>query len=210
MGCELKYMQRFLHDLKEPMRGLSCFVDLINSSNSEQEKVEYLAMMKHCIEKMQMVFNSALLYTTNNCNEEIEEIDLKEIINDVKDLLFLNLNHSKVNIITEEMPKILGHKIKITHLFYNLISNGSKFSNPEREEKFVKISYNNGIFAIKDNGIGISLEQAHNIFNENVDSVTLGLKICKAIVEGYEGRIWFESKENEGTSFYFTLPQCIK
>ena len=74
----------------------------------------------------------------------------------------------------------------------------------------------NVIFYVKDNGIGIPKDKQGNIFKKfyQIDSsytrthvgMGLGLAICKGIIEGLGGKIWFESKQGEGTTFYFSIP----
>jgi signal transduction histidine kinase len=99
-----------------------------------------------------------------------------------------------------------------------LISNAIKFSpagapiiiKAEEFEKEVQIS-------VKDNGIGIPDKLKNQVFNmftdakrpgtEGEKSFGLGLSICQQIVEKHNGRIWFQSDTEHGTTFYFSLPK---
>ena len=69
-------------------------------------------------------------------------------------------------------------------------------------------------FAVKDNGIGIDPQFTDHVFDlfrryhtrDQYPGSGVGLAICKRIVEQRGGRIWFDSKPDQGTTFYFTLP----
>jgi two-component system, NtrC family, nitrogen regulation sensor histidine kinase NtrY len=67
------------------------------------------------------------------------------------------------------------------------------------------------IIEVKDNGVGIALDVKHNIFTPNFSTKSsgmgIGLAMCKRIIEGFKGEVRFESKMNEGTTFYIKLPQ---
>ena len=118
---------------------------------------------------------------------------------------------------------IFSDKDRINQVFSNLIKNAIDFVESEKgqitigaknKKEFIK-------FFVKDNGVGISEINQKEIFKTfyQIDTSTsrkrdgsgLGLAICKGIIEGLGGKIWVESKENIGTTFYFEIPkQAIK
>lgn len=125
----------------------------------------------------------------------------------------------KVNYkIDELIPEmhVLMDTDRIRQVLDNLLSNAAKFSKPGGT---VTISIarkdNHVLVAVKDNGNGIPLEFQAQIFSKfyQADSsdvrekggTGLGLSICKSIVESHNGKIWFESVANVGTTFYFEL-----
>ena len=108
---------------------------------------------------------------------------------------------------------------RLKQIFYNLIRNAVDFvpeSNGKIEIGF-NVHENDVIFHVKDNGIGIPQDKQSNIFKKFYQVNTaqtrkhggtgIGLVICKGIVEGLNGKIWFESVENQGTTFYFSIPK---
>lgn len=117
------------------------------------------------------------------------------------------------------MISVDGAKIK--QVFANLLDNAIKFA-PEkgRIELGCKANQKEIVFQIKDNGVGIPKRQQQRVFEKffradnvstlDVGGTGLGLYIAKAIVEAHDGDIWFESKENKGTTFYVSIPLNIK
>ncbi len=104
-------------------------------------------------------------------------------------------------------------KLAIQNLFENAIhytpSGGKILISLESKDKQVQ-------FSIKDTGIGIPEDQQHRVFSKffrasnvlrkETEGTGLGLFIAKNIIEAHNGKIWFESKEDKGSTFYFTIP----
>lgn len=108
-------------------------------------------------------------------------------------------------------------ELKMKQVFQNLINNSIKYSEANtRVEIGCDRKTAETVFYVKDSGIGIPKRQqkqifskffrAENVFTMHTDGTGLGLFIVKAIVEAHGGRIWFESVENKGTTFFFSLP----
>jgi light-regulated signal transduction histidine kinase (bacteriophytochrome) len=101
-------------------------------------------------------------------------------------------------------------------LFQNLVGNAVKFHGNENPRVHVSARRNGKewIFAVKDNGIGIDPRHQDRIFaifqrlhsRKAYPGTGIGLAICKKIVERHGGRIWVDSAEGQGTTFYFTMP----
>jgi len=108
---------------------------------------------------------------------------------------------------------VIADKDMIIRVFNNLIKNAIQSTNSIEGEIKISISQENEnyLFEIKDNGIGISAEKHSKIFvpyfTTKSTGTGLGLAMVKQIIETHRGNIWFNSVENEGTSFYFTLPK---
>lgn len=117
----------------------------------------------------------------------------------------------------KETPKVKIDKEKMGVVIQNLLENAIKYT--EQGGK-IKITLDNDeknvIFKIEDSGVGIPKSQQDRIFTkffraENVtrmetNGTGLGLYTTKNIVQAHKGQIWFESEENKGTTFYFTIP----
>ena len=104
----------------------------------------------------------------------------------------------------------------MVQLMQNLIGNAIKFHGPKRPK--VLISASEGVrevtFAVKDNGIGMNMQHTDKIFQmfqrlqgrDKYPGTGVGLAIAKKIVDHHGGRIWVESEEGKGATFFFTIP----
>jgi two-component system phosphate regulon sensor histidine kinase PhoR len=149
-----------------------------------------------------------------------ERIDFHEVITDVIKNIRIQVE-IKDGIIRKQCkatnPIIIGDKVHLTNLVYNLLDNANKYS-PKKPVIIVRTeNTSNGIIlTIEDNGIGISKGEQKKIFDKlyrvptgNIQDVRgfgLGLSYVKAIVEEHHGRISVESEINKGTKFKIFLP----
>ena len=117
----------------------------------------------------------------------------------------------------EPLPTVPADPGQLEQLFQNLIGNAIKFRGVEKPTVQVGVQPREAewVFFVRDNGIGIDPRYAERIFEmfQRLYSVGkyegsgVGLAICKKIVERHGGRIWVESREGRGATFYFTLPR---
>jgi signal transduction histidine kinase len=122
--------------------------------------------------------------------------------------------------IEKKMPEIVCDRIKITAVFFNLISNALKFVKPN-ERPIIKISWNETPkeyeFYVKDNGIGIDPFHHQEIFNifkrlnpaDQYGGSGVGLSIVQAALEDHGGHVRVESNPAEGATFIFTIPKNL-
>ena len=119
-----------------------------------------------------------------------------------------------------DLPEIVCDRIKITAVFFNLISNALKFAKAN-VPPVIKISWNETPkeyeFYVEDNGIGIDPKHHQEIFDifkrlhpsDQYDGSGVGLAIVKAAVEDHGGRVRVESSPGQGTKFIFTIPKNL-
>jgi len=115
------------------------------------------------------------------------------------------------------LPAILVDVEKITLAIQNLLDNALHYT-PAGGKIIILLNYNNGKieFAISDTGIGIPKDQQERVFTKffrasnamktDTEGSGLGLFIVKNIIEAHGGKVWFESEEGRGSTFYFNLP----
>ena len=115
----------------------------------------------------------------------------------------------------DDLPNIHADKSRLEQVLVNLIHNAVKFTKPGGEVNLEAESSEGGIrFAVRDTGVGIPAESLSRIFERfyRVDrsrtgsGTGLGLSISKHIIEAHGGRIWAESDEGRGSTFFFEIP----
>jgi len=150
---------------------------------------------------------------------ELEEknFDLDSLMAElVKSCQFLSLDHTIV-LQGKTGAQIYGDRNSIGRVVTNIIVNAIKYA-PKTDRIVVTLSHTKSqvCVAIQDFGIGIAEDHKEKIFQrffqvdnengQNFSGLGIGLHISQAIVEQHKGRIWVESKEGEGSTFFFTLP----
>jgi signal transduction histidine kinase len=128
-----------------------------------------------------------------------------------------SIDENSAIITYDPLPTITADTKQIVMLFENLIENSIKFCNTElpRIHISAKQDENEWIFSVTDNGIGIETEDKDMIFTvfSNLQSggsspkAGIGLATCKKILECHSGRIWVESNDRKGSTFYFSIPK---
>ncbi len=121
------------------------------------------------------------------------------------------------NELPEDLPAVRGDSKRLEQVLVNLLLNAIKFSRPD--QKIIVSGSTNGqmvTVAVQDFGRGISKDFMGRLFHKfehpqgaltrESQGVGLGLAICRHILEAHGGRIWAESQEGQGSTFYFTLP----
>lgn len=210
------------HDLKSPLRSITSFVQLLqrrtNGKLSEEEE-EYISFVVKSTKNMEKLIDDLLSFSQVSQNQKQKDwIKLSTILDDVLSRLSAEIQNKNVEIkIQTGLPQVYLNHQNAVSLFQNLISNAIKFNT--KDHPVVEIQCldegHEWLFAVKDNGIGISEEYQNKIFQifQRLHSPDLfpgtgvGLAICKKIVEEHGGRIWIESEVERGTTFYFTFPK---
>jgi signal transduction histidine kinase len=210
------------HDLKTPLRNISGFIQLLKRRLKDRlnpEEAEYMDFAVNGVKQMNHIIEDLLNMSKVKQNDmQKEPIHFGAVIEEVIADMQLELDQNKAEIVIETpMPTLDFSHTNAKRLFQNLISNAVKY----KKEKPPKITINckpeNGHyqFSIQDNGIGIPAgfeNKAFKMFerlhrDSSATGTGIGLAICKKIIEHNQGKIWYESVEHKGTTFYFTLPR---
>ena len=158
---------------------------------------------------------------SNKMEFKKETFAVDEFMHSMDDVCSPMMEEKKIEFIVKASTKyaLSSDKMRLRQVIYNLVQNAIDFV-PQQGGKIEIASSEEGnsiLFYVKDNGIGISEKRKESIFKKfyQVDlsfkrkygGSGFGLVICKGIIENLDGKIWFESKEGEGTTFYFTIPK---
>ena len=209
------------HDLQEPLRMVISYLALLEKNYKDdlapraQEFIDYAVAGGA---RMRELINDLLEYSrVESRAKTIEIVDMRKVVESTIKLLKVPIDDNKAGIYIEAMPTIMADGSQMQQVMQNLISNAIKFHGPERPH--VHISAKEGAkewtFSVKDNGIGLNQEYAERIFqmfqrlhsNDQYPGTGVGLAIVKKIVERNGGRIWVESEEGKGATFFFTFPK---
>ena len=207
------------HDLKEPLRTISNFIEIINQdyvNKLDESFVNYLNIIDSSSKRMKILIDDVLDTKRLGIVRQKQIVDFDKVIQDVLlDLKFLiDSSNAKISI-KDRFPKIPCFESEIRQLFQNLISNAIKYSKtnkiPEIEINAEKIN-DYWQFSVSDKGIGIDSNYFEEIFtifeqveNENKQGYGIGLATCKKIIDNHSGKIWVTSEIGIGSTFYFTI-----
>lgn len=211
------FLANMSHEIRTPLNAIVGFSKLISSTNNENEKMQYAEIIERNSDMLLNLFNDILDLSS------LEAGSLKFNIQPIKILdICLQLEQQYVHKAQTGVQLILDGGDANTfisadwnrtiQIISNLLSNAVKFT-PKGEIHFGFLNKESFVeFYVKDTGIGIPAERAATIFQRfgKVDDFAqgtgLGLTLCKILVERMGGHIRVYSKENEGTTFYFTFP----
>lgn len=213
------------HDLQEPLRMVSSFLTQLEKKYGEvlDEKAQrYIQFAVDGAKRMRQIILDLLDFSRVGKHRELlEEVPINTVLEEVQRLLHREISSSGARIIYENMPVVRAFKTPLLHIFQNLIGNAIRYRK-ESQSPMVKITAKKRkgewLFAVSDNGIGIAEEFYDKIFvifqrlhrQDQYSGTGMGLPIVKKQLESMGGKVWLKSKEGEGSTFYFTLPEKIK
>ncbi|MBI1224578.1 MAG: GHKL domain-containing protein [Bacteroidetes bacterium] len=206
------------HDLKEPLRTVASFTQLIQRKHKDQfdeASNEYFQFVVEAVTRMSQLLDDLLEFSRLNRSFETIETDLNELLVLVKHNLKHQLEKTGGSIFASHMPVLQLNRQQFSQLFQNLISNSLKFCRDQ--PPIVHIRYQEleteHQFFIKDNGIGIPEEYREKIFvlfqrlhnRTEYEGSGIGLTVCRKVVQNHGGKIWLEPSNGQGTTIGFSI-----
>ncbi|MEP6950128.1 MAG: PAS domain S-box protein [Ginsengibacter sp.] len=208
------------HDLQEPLRTVTSFLTLLEKKYEniiDDKGRKYIRFAVDGSKRMQQIIQDLLEFSkVGRSGDNLEDINLNEVINEIQISFQKQINEKGAVINVGELPVINSYKIPIRQAFQNLISNALKYSRkdiPVRIRISATTLKDHWQFCIADNGIGIDSEYFDKIFiifqrlhnKDEFSGTGIGLPVTKKIIENLGGKIWVESEEGKGSTFYFTI-----
>ncbi|MEZ5044473.1 MAG: ATP-binding protein [Saprospiraceae bacterium] len=207
------------HDLKEPLRNIISFVNLIERRFEDLNKEElatYFSFIKKSSNQLYNLVEDVLQFSKlGKVTTAFSLIDTAKIIKEAEKVLQPKIEEKNANITTQGIQPIHCSEAMLFLIFKNLLDNGITYNRSETPQ--VNISYelknSQHCFMLSDNGIGIPAEFKEKVFkmffrlhNRNeFEGTGLGLAIVKKLVDQLKGEIYLES-EKSGTTFFIKLP----
>ncbi len=212
------------HDLRGPIGNLKTMLEFIAENPTEfdrKELFEIIASLEKSSNQTYELLENLLSWAKSQqdlLEYQPEIFYLSETINSSVKFMTETAKMKNITINTklDEFLQVKGDKNMIKVVLRNLLSNAIKFSYENSNiSVYHFVRERNVIVGVRDKGVGISPENLKSIFDKTNFTTTfgtnkekgsgLGLKLCKDFVTKNNGKMWVESKLNEGTTFYFTL-----
>ena len=223
------FIQNISHEVRTPMNSILGYTELLRKQLENKKEYKLIDAISFNGKQLLRLINDIIDFSRldkNKLSLEKSEVNVKQLVEQNRKQFSIlkktfnkyqlklstkfpdNLN--KINLYTDEQ--------RVQQVLSNLITNAIKYTEKGTVELGVEIreKEQNVLFYVKDSGIGISKVHHHRVFNrfnrfhdttENEFRGTgLGLAICKHLVKLFKGKIWFESEEGKGSTFYFTHP----
>ncbi|MBE9092952.1 PAS domain S-box protein [Tychonema sp. LEGE 07203] len=208
------------HDLQEPLRAVTSYAQLLAQryqGNLDAKADKYINYIVDGSTRMQQLINDLLAYSRlGTRGKEFEPADSNAAVKQSLCNLQIAIAETKAVITCESMPTVMADEFQLVQLFQNLLANGIKFCREDIPLIHIAAGRQDSewVFSVRDNGIGIDPQYADRIFiifcrlhgRREYSGTGIGLAMCKRIVERHGGRIWVESQEGKGATFYFTIP----
>ena len=211
------------HDLKEPLRTVSNYLQLIRIRYSgkvlDGEAARLFDTAVAGAQRMHALVEALLDYSRYGQvgEETMEPVSADRVIKDALANLQSSISDTGAEVAVGPLPVVKANAPHLTQVFENLIGNALKYrsGHPPRITVWAEESGQEWIFSVEDNGIGIAPEYRAQIFGifkrlhgEEYPGTGIGLATCKKIVERHGGTIWVESQPGQGSRFSFTLPKA--
>lgn len=214
------YINSLSHDLRTPLEILDEMIDVFKQSSeghlseSEKQLINRISMNSKRTNKLSKDLLQFL--TFRNLKLRKEDIFINDLLKNVQSNFSEEIRKRNIDISVEKLPNCEGDPTLITQLWINLLSNALKYTKKRQDPKIsigYKVENGKNVYFIKDNGIGFDMTKADKIFQpffrlsneKEYEGSGIGLAFVHSIILKHGGRIWFDSKINEGTIFYFTL-----
>ena len=206
------------HDLQEPLRTITSFSQLLEKKYKgkiDTEAQEYIDFIIIASVKMKNLISDLLSYSKISYEaKDFNQVDFNKITDYVISALKPDIEKSGAEIKFDTLPVVRANYIQMIQLLKNLVQNSLKFKDQRKPEIHIsaKNTNNEWLFTVSDNGIGIEKQYFNKVFvpfqqlSKQYEGTGLGLTICRKIIEIHNGKIWIESEEGKGSTFYFTLP----
>ncbi|MBI5142177.1 MAG: hypothetical protein HZA20_08320 [Nitrospirae bacterium] len=210
------------HDLQEPLRMVSSYVQLIEREYGGKlggEADEYIGFAVEGATRMQKMINDLLAYSRiETRGRPFEPTDCEEVLRTAIANLKVAIEESGALVSHDPLPTIKADGSQLVQLLQNLVGNSIKFRGNEPPRIHLAAVRRDGdwLFSVSDNGIGIDSRFRERIFlvfqrlhtRRKYPGTGIGLSICKRVVVRHGGEIWVESEPGKGSIFYFTIPDA--
>ncbi len=212
------------HNMQEPLRKVVRFLGILKDQYNDRldtDAQDFIGVAVDGATRMKQIINDLLEYarvSTRGAPRESTNMDilLKGALSDLQ----IAVEDTKGEVTNDPLPTLLVDPKQVQQVFYNLIANALKFHRNDTPRVHVSAKENNNewVLSVKDNGVGIDMNQANRLFQlfqrlegrGDYPGTGIGLAMCKRIIERHGGKIWVESELGKGSTFFFSIPSQTK
>jgi PAS domain S-box-containing protein len=213
------------HDLRAPLRIISGYSEILLEDRGQALPEDHRMCLARIVDgtrKMNRLIDDLLQFSRLAQQPmKREETGLDQVVDDVLLELERETRGRKIEWRRPPLPEIQCDASLMRQVFSNLLSNALKYSrprNPALIELGHKLSEDHTVVYVRDNGVGFDSTAATRLFgvfqrlhtSQEFEGTGVGLATAARIVQRHGGRIWAESKPNEGATFYFSIPRSVE
>jgi PAS domain S-box-containing protein len=220
-----EFVHTVSHDLRSPLTSVIGYTELVERAGTLNEiQRDFLSRIQGSVQQITGLINDLLDIGSMEAGFDTrrEFIQLEGILHYTLDMLQGQIKSKHLLVETDiepSLPPLRANPIRLRQVMDNVVGNAIKYSYPDGE---INVSIHSEddqmILKVKDAGPGIPVADQPRIFDKfyrgsniaEVEGSGLGLAIVKTIVESHQGRIWVESVEGKGSSFFIVLPILVE
>jgi PAS domain S-box-containing protein len=204
-----------MHDLREPLRTISMFTQLLTSQTDLSAEGKMQAdFITNGVARMSALLEGLHSFAISGFAESAQPVAMGPVAAEVVRSLGHAIASTAATVTIDPLPSVQGNEKHLLRVLQNLLANALKYRSeaPVRIHVTAERLGREWVIKVKDNGVGIAKEHYEQIFGlfkrlhgTETPGAGIGLAVCKKIIESMGGEIWVESKPGSGSTFCFTV-----
>jgi signal transduction histidine kinase len=209
------------HDLRAPARAIHSYANVFLEDYGDKIDEEGKRLINIVLkngQKMGLLIDDLLSFSQLGRKELIKtKLSMHDVVSSIWNELYKTEEDRNITLVLKELPDVYAEKTTMQQVWVNLISNALKYTKNKHETRIEICAEEKNaeiIYCIKDNGSGFDMKYYNKLFGvfqrlhsqEEFEGTGVGLAIVQRVLEKHGGKIWADSKVNEGATFYFSLP----
>jgi PAS domain S-box-containing protein len=210
------------HDLRAPLRAIDGYSRMIlrqQGDNFDENAKRHFNLIRDNVQKMGQLIDDLLAFSRMGREAlSISRLNVEDLTRDMWEELKATNPDRPIDLKIGHVPPGVGDRSLIKQVLVNILSNAIKFTRI-REVPLIEVAgyvtETENVYYVRDNGVGFDMQYHDKLFGvfqrlhsaADYEGTGVGLAIVQRIIHRHGGRVWAESKVDEGACFYFTLPR---